>query len=138
MARLRALRQLAAALRGQPPRNCDWRAVIALANQSLVTPQLAAAVLPCVDGPPFKYRPFLEDVRNRNRERNARLWRPGGAGARWIAASDPRRGPRPITSGNGSAITAPPTSPTASSCADITICFCTTTAGASGIAARSW
>lgn len=75
MARLDTLRDLAACLRGAPPPGCDWPAVVSLANQSLTTPQLAAAVLRSADPPPADIVAFLEEVLGRNRERNRRLWR---------------------------------------------------------------
>jgi len=73
MGRLRTLDDLAAALGGAPRPGCDWTAVLALANQSLVTPQLAAAA-PHGAPPPTAAR-FLDEVLRRNRERNRRLWR---------------------------------------------------------------
>jgi hypothetical protein len=47
---------------------------VALANQSLTTPQLAAAVSGHPDGPPPEIAAFLGEVLRRNRERNRRLW----------------------------------------------------------------
>jgi hypothetical protein len=73
VARGRTLRQLAAALRGQPPPVRDWTAVLDLANRSLVTPQLAAALQPVADHVPAQIRGFLDEVLRRNRERNRRL-----------------------------------------------------------------
>lgn len=66
----RILDQLAACLRGQPPAGCDWTEVVNLANRSLVTPTLAAAV----EGQaPPDIAAFLNEVRKRNAERNRRL-----------------------------------------------------------------
>ena len=65
----KVLDQLCAALRGQPPADADWTAMVNLANQSLVTPTLAAAV----PAPP-DVAPFLDEVLARNRERNRRLF----------------------------------------------------------------
>lgn len=67
MARARILDQLAAALRGDPPPDADWTALVNLANQSLVTPALDPALAPP------DIAPFLTEVRTRNRERNRRL-----------------------------------------------------------------
>ena len=75
MRRARALRQLMACLRGEPPPDCLWRDVLALANQSLVTPQLAASLDDHRSLLPDLVAGFLDDVRARNRERNRRLWR---------------------------------------------------------------
>ncbi|WP_084691239.1 nucleotidyltransferase family protein [Sphingomonas sp. SRS2] len=75
MRRARALRQLMACLRGDPPADCRWEDVLALANQSLVTPQLTAALEGHRNLLPIDVAEFLEDVRQRNRERNRRLWR---------------------------------------------------------------
>jgi hypothetical protein len=75
MDRRRTLRELAEGLRGAPPPGCDWTAVVDLANQSLTTPQLAAAVAGAADPPPQSIAAFLDEVRRRNRERNSRLWR---------------------------------------------------------------
>ena len=75
MHRARALHQLMACLRGEPPADCRWRDVLALANQSLVTPQLAASLDDHRGLLPEQIGDFLDDVRARNRERNRRLWR---------------------------------------------------------------
>ena len=75
MGRLRTLRDLVAAVQGRPRRECDWPAVVALANQSLVTPQLAAAVARIGADAPPEIAQFLDEVLQRNRERNDRLWR---------------------------------------------------------------
>lgn len=68
-----ALRQLRACLAGAPPADCDWLAVVKLANEALLTPQLAGALQ---DAPrlPHDVRAFLADVRGRNIERNRRLF----------------------------------------------------------------
>lgn len=75
MDRLRALGDLMRALRGTPPADCDWDAMLALANQSLVTPQLAASLDGYREALPRRVAAFLDDVRARNAERNRRLWR---------------------------------------------------------------
>lgn len=75
MARLRALADLMRCLRGTPPPDCDWEAMLALANQSLVTPQLAARLDGVREELPARVAAFLDDVRARNAERNQRLWR---------------------------------------------------------------
>lgn len=48
---------------------------MSLANRALVTPQLAAALAPVSDHVPAAIWAFLAEVRRRNSERNARLWR---------------------------------------------------------------
>lgn len=68
-----ALGQLRACLAGDPPRAIDWIAVIKLANEALLTPQLAAA-LQTAPGLPDDARAFLAEVRGRNTERNRRLF----------------------------------------------------------------
>lgn len=68
-----ALGQLRACLAGAPPRETDWIAVIKLANEALLTPQLAAA-LQTAPGLPDDARAFLAEVRGRNAERNRRLF----------------------------------------------------------------
>jgi hypothetical protein len=75
MDRLRALRDLTAGLQGRFRRGCDWPAVVALANQSLTTPRLAAAVAAAAVPTPPEIARFLDEVLRRNRERNERLWR---------------------------------------------------------------
>lgn len=75
MDRRRALSDLMRCLRGAPPPDCDWDAMLALANQSLVTPQLAARLDRHPAALPTRVAAFLEDVRARNAERNRRLWR---------------------------------------------------------------
>lgn len=75
MDRARTLHQLMACLRGDPPADCRWHDVLALANQSLVTPQLAAGLDDHRRVLPAAVAGFLDDVRARNRERNRRLWR---------------------------------------------------------------
>lgn len=74
MDRLRTLGDLMDALRGTPPADCDWDAMLALANQSLVTPQLAASLDGHRETLPGRVAAFLDDVRARNAERNRRLW----------------------------------------------------------------
>lgn len=73
MPKARVLDQLAACLKGEPPGDCDWMGVIALANQGLMTPQLAAALESREDRLPLDVAPFLVEVRRRSRERNRRL-----------------------------------------------------------------
>lgn len=68
-----ALGQLRACLAGDPPREADWIAVVKLANEALLTPQLAAA-LQTAPGLPDDARAFLAEVRGRNTERNRRLF----------------------------------------------------------------
>jgi hypothetical protein len=70
MSRLAALHDLCAALRGTPKPASDWAQVLNLANVALVTPQLEAAA---GDQAPDELRPFMREVRLRNRERNRRL-----------------------------------------------------------------
>ncbi|RAK56550.1 hypothetical protein DJ018_00775 [Phenylobacterium deserti] len=60
---------------GRPPHNCDWTAVMSLANRSLITPQLAIALAPVRQLVPAEVGGFLDEVLGRNRERNRRLWR---------------------------------------------------------------
>lgn len=73
MGRMRTLRDLMSCLKGRPPQDCDWVAVVALANQSLVTPQLAGALAGRSGTVPAGIADFLIDVRRRNDERNRRL-----------------------------------------------------------------
>jgi hypothetical protein len=74
MHRWRTLGQLSAALRSAPERNSGWTDILTLANQSLVTPQLARALETCRDVVPDEIQAFLDEVLRRNRERNHRLW----------------------------------------------------------------
>ena len=76
MGRLEALRQLSGALRGRPARRTDWQAVLGLANEALVTPQLHVALLAAggLERLPPELRAFTEEVFVRNRERNRRLF----------------------------------------------------------------
>ncbi|HVI30570.1 nucleotidyltransferase family protein [Phenylobacterium sp.] len=76
MGRLEALRQLSGALRGRPARRTDWRAVLGMANEALVTPQLHVALrgAGALDRLPPDLRAFTEEVFVRNRERNRRLF----------------------------------------------------------------
>lgn len=73
MARAATLEQLAACLRGRPPIDCDWIALLDLANRGFVTPQLAAALEARAESLPEDLWGFLADVRLRNRERDRRL-----------------------------------------------------------------
>lgn len=68
-----ALGQLRACLTGRPPETVDWIAVIKLANEALLTPQLATA-LQTAPRLPDDARAFLAEVRGRNAERNRRLF----------------------------------------------------------------
>src|SRR6188768_1934314 len=75
MNRQTALTQLSSCLQGQVPPNADWMAMLDLANRSLATAQLGAAVMStsATDQVPEDVRVFLLDVQSRNRERNRRL-----------------------------------------------------------------
>lgn len=73
MGRARTLDEVSAALRGASAPHYDWTAVLDLANQSLVTPGLAAALAPVAERVPETARVFLAEVRRRNHERNHRL-----------------------------------------------------------------
>lgn len=74
MRRLRTLGQLTACLQEKPADDCDWAAVVGLANQSLITPQLAASLASARSPVPEHVTSFLQDVQDRNRVRNARIW----------------------------------------------------------------
>lgn len=69
-----ALSQLTACLHGAPAHTTDWLAVIKLANETLVTPQLAAELAVTPRNVPDDVRVFLGEVRERNTERNRRLF----------------------------------------------------------------
>ena len=75
MNRQAALAQLSMCLQGQVPPKADWMAMLDLANRSLATAQLCAAVMASGKGAelPDDVRVFLLEVRSRNRERNRRL-----------------------------------------------------------------
>ena len=75
MSRHAALRALMAGLRGEPPPACDWMAVLRLANEALVTPQLHAALAAsgAIEAVPAEVRTFTAEVFERNRARNRRL-----------------------------------------------------------------
>jgi hypothetical protein len=75
MNRQAALEQLSMCLRGHVPPDADWMGVLGLANRSLATAQLCAAIVASdgVDSLPDDVRVFLLDVQTRNRERNRRL-----------------------------------------------------------------
>jgi hypothetical protein len=73
----RALTQLTACIRGRAPDDDDWPEIVALANDALVTGQLAALfkASPQVwDRAPEQVRSFLEEVRTRALARNASLF----------------------------------------------------------------
>ncbi|WP_374471598.1 nucleotidyltransferase family protein [Phenylobacterium sp.] len=76
MRRLEVLRQLSAALAGRPFERTSWPEVVELANEHLVTPQLHAALVGggALRRLPVDLQAFLEDVFQRNRERNRRLF----------------------------------------------------------------
>ena len=75
MASRNPLLGLVASLRGAPPSDCAWEAVVALANRSLTTPALAARTEGSDrrDGLPRDLREFLAEVLRRNMARNERL-----------------------------------------------------------------
>lgn len=73
MNRARALRELSQALRGAAPQHLDWGGVLALANETLVTPALSH--LAGDDHTPLEVAKFLTDVARRNADRNASLMR---------------------------------------------------------------
>ena len=75
MNRQTALAQLSQCLQGQVPPGADWMAMLDLANRSLATAQLCAAVMASSSANtlPDDVRVFLLDVQSRNRERNRRL-----------------------------------------------------------------
>ena len=66
---------LIAGLRGRPPAGADWRAVIALANRTLLTPALFSSLAHAgqIHGLPHDVREYLRFVHDCNRERNLRL-----------------------------------------------------------------
>jgi hypothetical protein len=71
----RALRQLSQVLRGDLPDPVDWDAVITLAAQELVAPELYARLGKHghAGAAPPDARDFLKEIHTRNRMRNARL-----------------------------------------------------------------
>ena len=71
MASAHDLRALARAMQGQPPKDAEWNGVLNLANHSLITPRLALCLAP--HRLPADVDAFLQDVLQRNRERNRRL-----------------------------------------------------------------
>jgi hypothetical protein len=74
--RLETLSQLSAALSADPRPDTDWTAVVNMANEALVTPQLHAALAAGgrLGRVPPAARAFLAEVLRRNRERNRRLF----------------------------------------------------------------
>lgn len=75
MRRSNALEALIAGLRGCPTDRADWQAVIALANHTLLTPDLFSSLLLAgqTDRLPRDVREYLQFVHDCNRERNLRL-----------------------------------------------------------------
>jgi hypothetical protein len=73
---LTALDALTSLLAGRLPPKVDWLSVIALANETLVSPQIysAAERAGTLERLPADVRGYLEDVRRRNRARNRRLF----------------------------------------------------------------
>jgi Uncharacterised nucleotidyltransferase len=75
MARTRALMQLSEMLRGRVPAHVDWPAVLSLAGEEFVLPELHARL--CRQSPdegaPLDVRRFLAETHRRNSARNARL-----------------------------------------------------------------
>ncbi|KUM26162.1 hypothetical protein AU467_04045 [Mesorhizobium loti] len=73
--RSNALEALVAGLRGCPADTADWRAVIALANRTLLTPDLFSSLLRAgqIGRLPRDVRKYLRFVHGCNRERNLRL-----------------------------------------------------------------
>ena len=63
------LAALCSALKGKVPQEADWTKILALANRTLVTPALAAA-LTGRDGVPPEVQDFLEHIAERTRSRN--------------------------------------------------------------------
>lgn len=74
MNRARALTQLAVCLRGQAPRAVDWDSLLALANESLITPTLAAILQQQRHALPAEVSVFLDEIHARNSARNLRLF----------------------------------------------------------------
>jgi hypothetical protein len=70
-----ALEALTAALRGRPDAGADWQAVIALANRTLLTPDLFSSLDRAgqIQRLPRDVGEYLRFVHDRNRERNLRL-----------------------------------------------------------------
>ncbi|MBA1143049.1 nucleotidyltransferase family protein [Mesorhizobium neociceri] len=75
MSRGNALEALIAGLRGSPTDRTDWRAVIALANHTLLTPDLFSSLAQSghTHYLPEDVREYLQFVHDCNRERNLRL-----------------------------------------------------------------
>lgn len=75
MSRGNALEALIAGLRGSPTDRTDWRAVIALANHTLLTPDLFSSLAQSgqTHHLPQDVREYLQFVHDCNRERNLRL-----------------------------------------------------------------
>ncbi|ANT48464.1 nucleotidyltransferase family protein [Mesorhizobium amorphae] len=75
MRRGNALEALIAGLRGCPTDRADWQAVIALANHTLLTPDLFSSLARAgqIHRLPQEVREYLEFVHDCNRERNLRL-----------------------------------------------------------------
>ncbi|MER8464779.1 nucleotidyltransferase family protein [Mesorhizobium sp. M1396] len=75
MSRGNALEVLIAGLRGSPTDRADWQAVIALANHTLLTPDLFSSLARAgqIHQLPQDVREYLRFVHDCNRERNLRL-----------------------------------------------------------------
>jgi hypothetical protein len=76
VSRKHALRQLCACIGGTIPPDTDWRAIVSLANESLVTPALFEAMntgSPAHPPVPAEVAAFLADVHARSRTRNQSL-----------------------------------------------------------------
>jgi hypothetical protein len=75
MKRRAALQQLAMCLQGRLPAAPDWMSILDLANRSLMTAQLCAAISSAdrANAIPEDVSKFLKEVRARNRMRNQRL-----------------------------------------------------------------
>ncbi len=76
MNRRRALAQLTAALGGRVPPSPDWPAILSLANEQLVTPELHARLSQSAERDliPDGVAAFLADAHRRNRVRNLSLF----------------------------------------------------------------
>jgi hypothetical protein len=73
MRRRRALAQLAQLLTGRSPKNPDWRAILALAGEQLLTPQLYNRLDALRSGVPADVLSYVGEAHRRTRARNVRL-----------------------------------------------------------------